>query len=130
MQLVRVILVPPDVYEPAEHTEQLSASFSLHMLSAPQSSHLLWSARECVPARHGEHADAPTSADMPATHAVCTLEPSHECPAGHGEHVVRVALSPPDVYEPGGHVLQLLAPPPLYCLSSLHAEHALEPIAA
>ena len=45
VQLVRVTLVPPDVYEPAEHTEQLSASFSLHMLSAPQSSHPLWSER-------------------------------------------------------------------------------------
>ena len=44
-QFVRVTLVPPDVYEPAEHTEQLSASFSLHMLSAPQSSHPLWLAR-------------------------------------------------------------------------------------
>ena len=33
-----VVLVPPDVYEPAPHTEQFIALFALHRLSAPQSS--------------------------------------------------------------------------------------------
>ena len=37
-QLVRVVLAPPDVNEPTGQTEQLSASFSLHMWSALQSS--------------------------------------------------------------------------------------------
>ena len=41
VQLVRVVLVPPDVYEPAPHTEQFIALFALHRLSAPQSSHPL-----------------------------------------------------------------------------------------
>ena len=85
---------------------------------------------EAVPARHSEHDDAPTSADVPAAHAVRTLEPSQEYPAGHGSQLVRVVLSPPDVYDPGGHVLQLLAPPPLYASSSPHAEHPLAPAAA
>ena len=43
---------------------------------------------------------------------------------------MRVALSPPDVYEPAGHVLQLLDPSPLYRSSLPHAEQALEFAAA
>ena len=39
---------------------------------------------------------------------------------------MRVVLSPPDVSEPAGHVLQLLAPSSLYWSSLPHAEQALE----
>ena len=54
------------------------------------------------------------------------LEPSQKDPAGHGEQVVRVVLSPPAVLDPDGHSLQLLAPAALYFVSSPHAVHALE----
>ena len=43
---------------------------------------------------------------------------------------MRVVLSPPDVKEPAGHVLQPLAPSSLYCSSLPHAEQLLEFAAA
>ena len=49
-----------------------------------------------------------------APHAVLALPPGQWYPAGHGVHVVRVLLSPPPVYEPGGHVSQMLLPAALY----------------
>ena len=66
---------------------------------------------------------------MPLAHGSTTLEPSQYEPAGHRLHVVRVVLSPPEVCEPGGQVLQLLAPSPLYFVSSSHAEQSLSPAA-
>ena len=56
-------------------------------------------------------------------HCVCVLLPSQVEPAGHGEQVVRVVDEPPDVSEPGPHVLQLLAPPALYAVSLPQAVH-------
>ena len=53
------------------------------------------------------------------------LLPSQYEPAGHCSQLVRVVLSPPDVKEPAGHVLQPLTPSALYFLSSSHAVHAL-----
>ena len=44
--------------------------------------------------------------------------------------LVRVMELPPEVCDPGGHVLQLLVPPLLYCVSLPHAKHALAPAAA
>ena len=67
---------------------------------------------------------------MPLPHGVIALEPSQKDPAGHGEQVVRVVLSPPEVDEPDGQVLQLLAPSVLYLVSSPHAAQVLEPASA
>ena len=79
-------------------------------MSAPQSVQLAASASDDAPARHGEHDDALPAAYVPASHAVCTLDPSHEKPDGHSLQLVRVVVVPPDVYDPAEHVLQLLAP--------------------
>ena len=51
---------------------------------------------------------------MPGAHSLWTLVPSHEKPAGHGLHAVRVVSVPPDVNEPGSHFLHAEA------LFSLH----------
>ena len=92
-QVVRVISSPPEVNDPTAHVEQLSALFSLNMLSAPQSMHPTLSLRY-VPARQNSHCvapaldvvpigqavqlDAPASAEyVPAAQAT-TLVPSHE----------------------------------------------------
>ena len=130
VQLVRVVLVPPQVNEPTVHGSQVEAWFALHKSSAPQASHPLWSATWCVPARHGAHDDAPPGAYVPASHASCTLVPSHANPSGQGSQLDRVVLSPPDVNEPPGHVLQPLALALRYLSSLPHGVHALEPAAA
>ena len=67
---------------------------------------------------------------MPASHAICTLVPSHAKPSGQGSQLDRVVLSPPDVNEPPGHVLQLLALALRYVSSLPHGVHALEPARA
>ena len=60
--------------------------------------------------------------------AVRTLLPSHEWkPAGHAEHDVRVVDVPPEVEEPAGHVLQLLAPAALNLSSAPHGTWTLLP---
>ena len=130
MQLVRVLVVPPDVNQPAPHTEHSAAEFSLHRSSAPHESHPLWSDRRLVPAKHGAHDIAPSPEYVPLPHCVTVLEPSQKDPAGHGEQVVRVVLSPPEVLEPDGQSLQLLAPAALYFVSSPHAAQTLEPASA
>ena len=130
VQLVRVMPVPPEVNEPAGHVSQVAASFELHRLSAPQASHPLWSARRCVPARHDAHDDAPAPEYVPASHAVTMLVPSQRDPAGQGSQRDRVVLSPPDVNEPLGHVLQPLALALRYLSSLPHGVHQLEPAAA
>ena len=83
-----------------------------------------------MPARQGAHDDAPSTANVPASHAVGVLVPSHAEPAGHCEHNVRVRLSPPDVKKADGHELQLLAPSLLYIESLPHGVHALAPTPA
>ena len=130
LQLVRVVLSsPPEVNEPGGHTEQDSALFSLYRLSAPQSTQPPAS-RRYVPARQNVHCDAPGSDVVPVAHTVFTLVPSHEEPAGHGSQLVRVVLSPPDVNEPGGQTLQLLALALRYSLSRPQAVQTVEPAGA
>ena len=122
--------VPPEVNEPPVHGSQLAAWFELHRSSAPQASHPLWSARRCVPARHDAHDDAPAPEYVPASQAVTMLVPSHREPAGQGSQRDRVVLSPPDVNEPPGHVLQPLALALRYLSSLPQGVHSLEPAAA
>ena len=60
---------------------------------------------------------------------VITLVPSH-VPPRHWLHEARVdVLPPPDVNQPGRHVLQRSADPVEYVLSAPHGEHALLPTA-
>ena len=67
--------------------------------------------------------DDPVAACVPAVHAVTTLLPTQREPAGHAPHESRSAVPvPPDVYEPGGHTLQLEAPAALYCVSLPHGQ--------
>ena len=61
-QLVCVIIVPPDVNEPAGQIEYSPAWFPLHLSSAPQSSQLSASSVDHVPAKHGTHDTAPLAA--------------------------------------------------------------------
>jgi hypothetical protein len=60
------------------------------------------------------------------THAgvtgVCVLVPSHDEPAGHAVHEVRVVEVPPAVREPAPQVAQLLAKLALNLVSVPHAE--------
>ena len=118
-QLVRVVAVPPDVNEPTGHGLQRLALFALQKLSSPhcshrpalarnqparQNSHCVEPAVETVPAGHGSQLEAPCSGEkVPDGHLVWVLEPSHEKPAGHGLHAVRVVGVPSDVNEPTGH---------------------------
>ena len=129
-QLVRVVFVPPEVNQPAVHGSQLVAWFELHRLSAPQTSHPLWSARPRVPARQGAHDDDPAPEYVPASQAVTMLVPSHREPAGQGSHRDRVVKSPPEVNEPPGHVLHSLALALRYLSSLPQGVHSLEPAAA
>ena len=69
VQLVRVVLVPPDVNEPAVHSSQLAAWFALHRLSAPHSTQPPLPERY-VPARQNMHCVAPASDVEPSSHAV------------------------------------------------------------
>ena len=124
VQLVRVVAVPPDVNELAPHFWQLTAWFSLHMLSAPHSAQPPPLAGRYLPARHGAQCVAPSLDEVlpfgqspqldapgfrenaPAGHGRRRLEPSHAEPAGQSEQVARVLFVPPDVKEPAGHVVQ------------------------
>ena len=63
--------------------------------------------------------DAPAFENVPALHVVTLLDPSHLLPAAHVEHVVRVLLVPPLVYEPGAHTWQLSALPAAENLMSM-----------
>ena len=58
-------------------------------------------------------------------HCVCVLFPPHEWPAGHAEHIVRVALSPPDVNDPPPHTTHAAAPARLYRVTCAHGVHSL-----
>ena len=83
-----------------------------------------------MPARHDAHDDAPASEYVPASHAVAMLVPSHRKPAEQGSHRDRVVLSPPEVNDPPGHVLQPLALALRYLSSLPHGVHVLEPAPA
>jgi hypothetical protein len=108
---VRVFAVPPAVKAPAAHVLQLPAPALLNLVSST----------------HAEHALLPPVANEPAVHGVWTLEPSHEEPALHALHVMRVFVVPPAVKEPAVHVLQLRAPAALYLVSLPHGVCTLEP---
>ena len=86
MHAVRVVLVPPDVNEPAGQIEQFLASLSLHASSAPHSMQASDPASDHVPARHGEHSGEPLPAYVPAAQRVW-FSPLHAYPAGHVVHV-------------------------------------------
>ena len=107
--------------EPGGHTSQLEAWFALYLLSAPQSEQLNAWAIDALPARHVAHDDAPPAAYVPTAQVVLLLVPSQEKPAGQGLQNAREIDVPPDAKEPGGHVLQLLAPMSLYWSSLPHA---------
>ena len=64
---------------------------------------------------------------LSAPQAVVAPVPSQNLPFWHASHPLRVLLSPPVVYEPVRHVLQVLAPTVLYMLSASHAVLALPP---
>ena len=83
-----------------------------------------------MPARHDAHDDAPAPEYVPASQISTILVPSHREPAGQGSQRERVVLSPPDVNEPPGHVLQPLALALRYLSSLPQGVHALEPAAA
>ena len=98
-QLVRVVLVPPDVNEPGGHGSHSKALFELKRSSEPhtsqpplderyvparQNSHCVAPALDVVPAAHGSQSDAPGCAEnVPAGHSSTMLVPSHDEPAGH-----------------------------------------------
>ena len=100
-----------------------------------------------LPAAHVEHVSAPSREyRMSAPHAVFTLVPSHEYPAGHGTQAVCPArcIAPaaaastneaysapfPAVYDPTAHVRHLVFRTPVeYVLSAVHGTHALLPVA-
>ena len=119
MQLVRFDGEPPDVNEPTGHILQRLALFTLHVLSAPHSSHrpaiernqparqyshCVAPGSEAVPGGQGLQLDAPCSGEnVPDGHSVWMLVPSHEKPAGHELHAVRFVTVPPDVNEPKVH---------------------------
>ena len=64
---------------------------------------------------------------LPGVAPVITLVPSH-VPARHWLQAARVlVLPPPDVNQPGRHVLQLPAPPVEYLLSAPHDEQTMLP---
>jgi hypothetical protein len=108
---VRVVAVPPAVNEPAAHVAQLLAPAALCLAPTP----------------HAKHELLPAGEKCPAGHCVCALLPSHDEPAGHAAHEVRVVAVPPAVNEPAAHVAQLLVPAAL-CLASVpHAGHELLP---
>ena len=55
---------------------------------------------------------------LSAPHLDGMLAPSHLYPAAHGEQDVRVTFVPPDVTDPRGHRVQLLAPLEVLNMSS------------
>ena len=59
---MRVTFVPPAVNEPSGHTEHAAASFELKESSDPHSVQFVAAGPDAVPARHGEHDDAPPAA--------------------------------------------------------------------
>ena len=69
VQLVRVVLVPPEVNEPTVHGSQVVAWFALHKSSAPQTSQPPLS-ESFVPARQNMHCVAPASDVEPSSHTV------------------------------------------------------------
>ena len=104
-QAVRVVAVPPVDWYPDGHVlhEELPAS-SLYLWLAP----------------HTEQDEAAGPLYCPAKHCVEELLPSHELPATHGRHSVRVVFEPPRVWKPAAHVEHADLPAALYDLSLPH----------
>ena len=138
---------PPPVNKPTPQVLQVVALPVLYILSSPHGLLLLrpshlnpgWHAPHEVrvdevppavkdPAPHVLQLAAPLALyTVSPPHGVCTLEPSHEDPALHALHDVRVFAVPPAVKEPAVHVLQLRAPAALYLVSLPHGVCTLEP---
>ena len=119
VQVVLVTLVPPDVLDPVGHVRHFPAALSLYSQRAPHS----WQTELFVALKY------------PAAHAVCVLLPSHVYPAGQSRHVVRVVMLDRDeptkrVENPAAHVLQSVAPGPLYFLSPPQGVSVLPPLHA
>ena len=108
---VRSETVPPEVNDPVAQEMHALASSPEYILSAPQSVHEL----------------APPGENLPAAHTPVLLVPKQVQPPGQREHVARFVAEPPDVYDPTGHVWQVLAPTMLCRLSTPHAMHVLLP---
>ena len=103
--VVRVLLSPPEVNEPDLHVLQDAAPLPLYFLS------LL----------HFVHEDLPLPENVPAPHCGFAELPLQRWPAGQMPQSERVVVAPPDVKEPGLHVLQAAAPAALYFVSAPHA---------
>jgi hypothetical protein len=66
---VWVVVVPPLVCDPTAHTLHVLAAVPLNLLSDPQS----------------EHTPLDPTENLPGTHLLCTLDPSHLYPPGQLE---------------------------------------------
>lgn len=76
---VWVVVVPPLVCDPTAHTLHVLAAVPENLLSDPQS----------------EQLPAPPTANLPGTHLLCTLDPSHLYPPGQLEQEGRfIAVFP------------------------------------
>ena len=69
LQLVRVVLVPPEVNEPGGQIEKFAALFELKRSSEPHGSQPPLAERT-VPARQNSHCVAPALDVVPAAHGV------------------------------------------------------------
>jgi len=73
------------------------------------------------------HASLPAALNLPASHSVLALLPSHRDPAGHVAHDERVVDVSPSVAEPAGHTWQVSELAVEYLLSSPQAMHVAAP---
>ena len=110
---VRVVVVPPLVYEPDAQLAHAAAPLLLYFLSSP----------------HPEQLLLPEVENSPAEHWTTTLLPEHTLPAGHGEHVLRLLAVPPLVNEPVAHALHASAPSADHFFSSPQGRHPAVPAA-
>jgi hypothetical protein len=115
-QLVQIV-APLAANFPAGHFAQAPVSVVSPASQPPQA---LLLGLDSFPAGHAEHVVAPATANFPEAQAVVVLVPSHEDPAGHAAHEVRVVVVPPAVNEPTAHVAQVLTPVALYLESAPH----------
>jgi len=110
---VRVVVVPPLVYEPDAQLAHAAAPLLLYFLSSP----------------HPEQLLLPEVENSPAEHWTTTLLPEHTLPAGHGEHVLRLLAVPPLVNKPVAHALHASAPSADHFFSSPQGRHPAVPAA-
>ena len=95
----RVFVSPPLVAEPgAQVSQDVAPVDDAYLLSLRQLTHCIPSLLEYLPRRH----------------SVMRLDPSHEDPGSHLEHVVLIASALPEVKNPGGQVEHSLDPAALY----------------